>query len=722
MFSFVNWFVCSFQFQVKPAEDNQCQCHACLQQSGKSVTTSLPQHIPQSAPPAALHLYPHIHGSNSLQQQQQQQQQQQLGGGLHGHAEHGRPVFKPPHLYELHNPLLHQQAPKTNTQSQKKHGNFSLDLDSHEALHEHIYHAYGEWDNSYDSAKLMLASHKFNAGLGSELFSGQTPPLLSSRYVGESLGAGIASLASMVKTSSVLQQCMSVASPTATVTSSMVGTANSVATGIVPPSGQQQEGLHLHPEHLKNLQALLAQSNLNVSPSALATSFAASGAVAPATATSPGNASSSSHTIQVRSVPHVWTNHIALNSSSQTGLTLPVACQPIATSHTTEHALKINTELLHSANLQAAKEEAVRAQALQPQNIAATFNLPHVCNHTASAVGSASAVAPPTNPVMQFTGGKPQVTSTATIIASSPGPATVSTGVASQVSSCQMTAASAPPAVSTVHHHHGLQQNNASIGTSTGHVEGECDGNHDDNYDSGEESCSGQSSSTSTSNQKDGKYCDCCYCEFFGHSTVSSVVAMGCQTLWDAVWLCKCRSVIARHCVTLPSSYCSLPACQPAETMPRSETGWGWDSRKRSDINFCWLMIYVVELGQSLKLGRWLWKAVWSFCDWTLSSREVSEAGCLCLQHLQLIPQSLWSDLQCSLWLIWLQNEAKTDPERTVEDVEGLPPNSQEAIDQRGVDELIRFINGEERNKADEKPASSKAAKRARQKQRKVTS
>lgn len=38
-----------------------------------------------------------------------------------------------------------------------------------------------------------------------------------------------------------------------------------------------------------------------------------------------------------------------------------------------------------------------------------------------------------------------------------------------------------------------------------------------------EDSCSEHSSSTSTStNQKEGKYCDCCYCEFFGHGGVSA--------------------------------------------------------------------------------------------------------------------------------------------------------------------------------------------------------
>ncbi|XP_066480945.1 protein FAM193A isoform X2 [Tiliqua scincoides] len=58
----------------------------------------------------------------------------------------------------------------------------------------------------------------------------------------------------------------------------------------------------------------------------------------------------------------------------------------------------------------------------------------------------------------------------------------------------------------------------------------DCEGHHCDNsniydhqqYDGeesqDEDSCSEHSSGTSTStNQKEGKYCDCCYCEFFGH-------------------------------------------------------------------------------------------------------------------------------------------------------------------------------------------------------------
>ena len=94
-----------------------------------------------------------------------------------------------PHLYELHSPLhaattssaagqglSKSDQPKTST---SQHTSLNLDIDSHEALHEHIYHAYGDWDNSYDTTKLMLAGHKFNAGLGSELL-GAPPPLMTS--------------------------------------------------------------------------------------------------------------------------------------------------------------------------------------------------------------------------------------------------------------------------------------------------------------------------------------------------------------------------------------------------------------------------------------------------------------------------------------------------------------------------------------------------------------
>ncbi|XP_063075042.1 protein FAM193A isoform X2 [Engraulis encrasicolus] len=89
-------------------------------------------------------------------------------------------------------------------------------------------------------------------------------------------------------------------------------------------------------------------------------------------------------------------------------------------------------------------------------------------------------------------------------------------------------AVAAPPDLIDAHHHQGLCLS-----------AGEHPSNHDDGVCSDpeceehpcianrtyeilesqdEDSCSEHSSSTSTStNQKEGKYCDCCYCEFFGH-------------------------------------------------------------------------------------------------------------------------------------------------------------------------------------------------------------
>ncbi|CAG5129493.1 unnamed protein product, partial [Candidula unifasciata] len=59
---------------------------------------------------------------------------------------------------------------------------------------------------------------------------------------------------------------------------------------------------------------------------------------------------------------------------------------------------------------------------------------------------------------------------------------------------------------------------NIDVGTSTPCTDPECEAHYEDNCDSIDDSCSERSSGTSTSNQKEGKYCDCCYCEFFGHN------------------------------------------------------------------------------------------------------------------------------------------------------------------------------------------------------------
>ena len=137
-----------------PVSEAPCQCQACIQQSVASVAAAshpaLAQPLPASTRPAALHLYGHLHTGQQ--------------GALAGHMR--PPPLIQPHLYELHSHSAAKATPN-------KH-NFSLDLDSHQALHEHIYHAYGDWENTFDGAT------DYGGGLSaSELFNQPTPPLLN---------------------------------------------------------------------------------------------------------------------------------------------------------------------------------------------------------------------------------------------------------------------------------------------------------------------------------------------------------------------------------------------------------------------------------------------------------------------------------------------------------------------------------------------------------------
>lgn len=147
----VIFFLC---LQMKP-EDNPCQCHVCLRQQGKAVSTTLPQHIPTIVPPPGeLHLYPHIHGSTGLHT---------LGRG------HVRPILQP-NLYDLHLPNQHHKSIIQQTKVP-----IQLDFETPEDLNDHFYHSYGDWDNSTYDPRLHLGSGKFE----SELLP---PPPFSSPY------------------------------------------------------------------------------------------------------------------------------------------------------------------------------------------------------------------------------------------------------------------------------------------------------------------------------------------------------------------------------------------------------------------------------------------------------------------------------------------------------------------------------------------------------------
>lgn len=109
---------------------------------GKAVSTTLPQHVPPIVPrPGELHLYPHIHGSTGL------------GRG------HVKPILQP-NLYDLHLP---SQRHKSIIQQAKVP--IKLDFDTSQGINDHIYHAYGDWDNTTYDPRLLLGTGKFESEL-----------------------------------------------------------------------------------------------------------------------------------------------------------------------------------------------------------------------------------------------------------------------------------------------------------------------------------------------------------------------------------------------------------------------------------------------------------------------------------------------------------------------------------------------------------------------------
>ncbi len=456
---------------------NQCQCHACLQQSGKGVATSLPQQLPTAPRPAALHLYPHIHGSNNIH----------TATSLHNH---GTPhVRQMPHLYELH-PGMNVRPSGKQAQMQKKHGSgYNLDLDSHEALHEHIHNAYGDWDNSYDATKLMLAPHKFGGNLGSELFSNPVPPLMNgAQFASDALATTTeTSLVSAVTSSTMLQN------------GSLAGLSAVKSSVSAPPNGnnmlittstaasQAIGNEHVHTEacfkkgsshamlnssqsptrqgmKLPIMPAMTSVGNNTSVPMVLSNTVASSGSVMPT--------SHSDHCLKHN--PFLHTHHSSFSSTHSTNT---ITAAPAVPSHPLP--IKLTPDLIKSAAAISASKDPTLASVNMNPGGNASFNLPLTCSH-AHAQHNNQAIA-------QLAGNRnPQV--------------------------------DANNAVSANNNQAGVM-NNVSVGTSTVCNDPDCDGHHEDDDDS----CSEKSSSTSNSQtQKDGKYCDCCYCEFFGHSNVSS--------------------------------------------------------------------------------------------------------------------------------------------------------------------------------------------------------
>lgn len=410
-------------------EENQCQCYVCLRQQGKAVSTSLPQQVAPTSQPGELHLYPHIHGS----------------AGLHGfpNRTHVRPLLQP-QLYDLHMPL---RQPKPLIQSPKVP--LKLDFDSPDGIHEHIYHAYGDWDNTYDSRMMLSNIPKYGHGLGSELLPAAP---LTTNYTTNFLTEPFS-----VSTQTGMDTVMTSTSPT----TSSFRTSTSIHTSLATTQATSDQTASITNNHVATS---CVQSN---SQTVSNTSCSRGNTTPPCTrpVTLGGNIPQQKQPggleklAQPRKRPNVA---IAANKNDNA-----------STNHSNGGISdKVTQDFIQTAarNIREGAKEGM--QMIRQFASSLNANVNHTCNHNCR--NSQNVQLPNDGPP--------------------PG--------------CR-NAVSLPTSV-----------NNVSVGTSTVCMEPDFEGNCDENGDGIDDSCSEQSSTNSS--QKDGKYCDCCYCEFFGHGNVST--------------------------------------------------------------------------------------------------------------------------------------------------------------------------------------------------------
>ncbi|XP_033757581.1 protein FAM193A-like [Pecten maximus] len=433
--------------QIVKSEESLCQCYVCLRQRGKTVSTSLPTQMPSvQTRPGEFHLYPHIHGSTGLPH------------GLSSRS-HIRPVLQP-QLYDLHLPM---RQPKPIIQPKVP---LKLDFDSPDGIHEHIYHAYGEWDNTYDTRGLLP---KYE--LGSELLP---PPPLTSNFTTSFLSEPY-TMATLMGVDTV-----------STSTSSTSAFKTSMSNSHIPAPAQV---------FLDSTSAKIQMStskDFNSTPMLPTMTSKTMSPPCTRPATLGGNNNQSVLQPPLSSIPqsqppmqprppgpvldkphsqHCKRHNIlgkALTSSQSHNHT---------SATTTSSTNKVSQDFIQTAarNIREGAKEGMQMIRQFASSLNANVNT-HTCNHTSSRnnIGGHTHAA---NCTMDH----------------------------NHVTACQ-NSISMPTSV-----------NNVSVGTSTVCIEPDCDVHFDDACDSVSDSCSEQSSTTSSSNQKEGKYCDCCYCEFFGH-------------------------------------------------------------------------------------------------------------------------------------------------------------------------------------------------------------
>ncbi|KAL8592145.1 hypothetical protein ACOMHN_033516 [Nucella lapillus] len=461
--------------EVVPEE---CQCHNCLGQRGQTVSTALPTSLPLPTRPSGLHLYPHIHGTlPAASHSHLHIAHNHATHPMVNHSSHSQehPLLQP-QLYNLHSARLP----------------FKLDLEDADSIHDHLLSAYGDWDNSpYDSSRILGPSpHRFSAPLSQDLLP-PAPMTADASFSLEGLSPSMASTPHAVAASHIMLGTSSLATTT-TSAFKAVATAG-FATGIPPafqiptePFVPEMTPSSAQPQHMASVPEL--NLNLRSAPlSSLPISFAPAAASSASSLPLPlplnpppisrpvtiggnvGTAPAPGKEQRTYAQPckkyTLSPQNSALGLAGKTGVTPPL---PPPSSHS-----HMNVSL--PAGVQAPSGKT----ASKSRQLPAASQPPHSCSH-AQHVRERKTV--------HSNGGE------------NPGEMHAGVGTCSSASALPTTI------------------NNVSVGTSTLCTDPDCQSHHDDNCDSIDDSCSEKSSSTSTSNnQKEGKYCDCCYCEFFGH-------------------------------------------------------------------------------------------------------------------------------------------------------------------------------------------------------------
>ncbi|XP_055955292.1 protein FAM193A isoform X2 [Patella vulgata] len=407
---------CHHCVQPKPEEIFQepypCQCHLCLQQpSGHLLNTALPQHDPMSTRPTDLHIYPHIHGYPGLH-------------GLHGlqGRNHVRSILQP-QLYDLHNPLRQTKLPG------------KIDFDSPGSMQEHLYPAFGDWDNDPHG---FLGSHQYGGTFPTDLLP--PPPLTANNpFITDP------TLLSSQQTP-----------PASASTSSAFKT--------VPHSHAPNSDISCSSAY--DVVHFDSCAKTNNSCSATSSQVTAGNKNQGPPCTRPVTLGGNSNTTPISTCTeknhsqHCLKHNHQLDKSSSSSRNQ---------SRNTLHNQHATPDLLQNNVKHSVKDDVPGKSRNTAPNSGGT-SVPHSCSYGNK--------------------GHKQVAHQ------------------SCLENHQMTCQNAVSLPTSI--------NNVSVGTSTLCTYPDCEGNHDDNCDSIDDTCSDKSSSTS-SNQKEGKYCDCCYCEFFGH-------------------------------------------------------------------------------------------------------------------------------------------------------------------------------------------------------------